>query len=96
MWNKQMGDAGWGGSLHSTYQPGQARVWGASAEGGHTMAVAPIGVRNCGNGLGGGVSQAAIGEAQVLTAVQAVEPPPGATAKNMNDDTLVGVMNGRL
>lgn len=33
MWNMQRGDAGWGGSMHSTYQDGQQRIWGASAEG---------------------------------------------------------------
>jgi hypothetical protein len=88
MWHKQMGDAGWGGSMHSTYQPGQSRVWGASAEGGHTMAVTPVRSRSC----GGGVSPAAVGEAQALTAAQAFEP--SGSAKNMSDDALMRVMNG--
>lgn len=93
MWHKQMGDAGWGGSMHSSYQPGQSRVWGASAEGGHALAVAPVGVRSCGSGLGGaGVSPAAVAEAQALTAAQAFEP--ASSAKNMNDDALMRVMNG--
>lgn len=92
MWHKQMGDAGWGGSMHSSYQPGQSRIWGASAEDGHTMAVAPVGVRSCGSGLGGGVSPAALGEAQALTAAQGFKP--SGTAKNMSDDALMRVMNG--
>ena len=41
MWNLQSGPAGWGGPMHSTYPPGEGRVWGASAEGGNTMAVVP-------------------------------------------------------
>jgi hypothetical protein len=92
LWQNQMGDAGWGGSMHSTYQPGQPRVWGASAEGGHTMAVVPRVVRHCRNGLGKGISPAAVGEARVLTAAQAFEP--AASAKNMSDDALMRVMNG--
>lgn len=92
IWQGQMGDAGWGGSMHSTHQPGQSRVWGASAEGGHAMAVSPVGVRSCGSGLGGGVSPAAVGEAQALTAAQAFDPP--GSAKNMSDDALMRVMNG--
>lgn len=92
MWHKQMGDAGWGGTMHSSYQPGQSRAWGASAEGSHTMAVAPVGVRSCGPGLGGGVSPAALGEAQALMAAQGFEP--SGSAKNMSDDALMRVMNG--
>jgi len=92
MWQGQVGDAGWGGSMHSSHQPGQTRVWGASAEGGHAMAVAPVGVRSCGSGLGGGVSPAAVGEAQALTAAQAFDP--SGSAKNMSDDALMRVMNG--
>lgn len=88
MWNLQMGNAGWGGSMQSTYQPGEARVWGASAEGGHAMAVAP----HLSQGCGTPVSPAAVGEAQVLTAVQAYEP--AASAKAMSDDALMRVMNG--
>jgi len=92
LWQGQMGDAGWGGSMHSTYQPGQARVWGSSAEGGHALAVNPVSVRSCGTGLGGGVSPAAVGEAQVLTAAQAFDA--SGSAKNMSDDALMRVMNG--
>jgi hypothetical protein len=92
MWHKQMGDAGWGGTMHSSYQPGQSRVWGSSAEGSHEMAVAPLGVRSCGRGLGGGVSPAAVDEAQALAAAQAFEP--SGSAKNMSDDSLMRVMNG--
>lgn len=88
LWQMQMGDAGWGGSMHSTYQLGQPRVWGASAEGGHDLAVVPRTVRSCKTP----VSPAAVGEAQVLTAAQAFEP--AAQAKNMSDDALMRVMNG--
>lgn len=101
MWQNQMGDAGWGGSMHSTYQDGQSRVWGASAEGGHDMVVAPHAVKNCSgaNCVGAprvpcAVSPAAVGEAQALTAAQAFEPAAESSAKNMNDDALVRVMNG--
>ncbi|GFR88171.1 hypothetical protein ElyMa_002510900 [Elysia marginata] len=41
-WQGQMGDAGWGGPMHSTHQPGQSRIRGASAEGDHVLAVAPV------------------------------------------------------
>ena len=90
----QMGDAGWGGSMHSTYQKGQPRVWGASAEGGHSMAVVPQ-ARSCGSGCDSGgmmMSPAAVGEAQALMAAQSLEP--AGSAKNMSDDALMRVMNG--
>jgi hypothetical protein len=91
MWQLQMGDAGWGGSMHSTYQKGQPRVWGASAVGGHEMAVVPRGSYNCRRG---GIGPAAAGEAQALTAVQALDPNSGGSAKHMSDDALMRVMNG--
>lgn len=96
LWQLQMGDAGWGGSVHSTYQPGESRVYGASADGGHTMTAAPVLHRKCGTP----VSPSAMGEAQALTAAQAFyEDPPsgGAPAhkkSDMSDDALVRVMNG--
>ena len=89
MWQNQMGDAGWGGSMHSTYQPGESRVWGSSAEGGHNMAVAPVGIQSCGRG----VSPAAMGEAQALSAVQALDSRK-SSAKNMSDDDLIRGLNG--
>lgn len=96
IWHKQMGDAGWGGSMHSSYQPGEARVYGGSAEGGHSMAVTPVGVRSCGGGLGGGVSAAATGEAHALAAVQALDPlnKTSSSAKHMDDEDLAHIMNG--
>lgn len=99
LWHHQMGDAGWGGSMHSTYQQGQSRVWGASAEGGHDMAVVPQSVHGCG-GVDCSVSSApacavgaaAVGEAHALLSAQAFEP--AESAKNMSDDALMLVMNG--
>jgi hypothetical protein len=92
MWHKQMGDAGWGGTLHSSHQPGESRVWSSSADGGHTMGVTPVGVTSCGSDLRGSVSPSAQGEAQALMAVGAFDP--SGSAKNMSDDALVRVMNG--
>jgi hypothetical protein len=88
LWHYQMGDAGWGGPMHSTHQQGQPRVWGASAESDHDMGVVSQSIRGC----GGSVSPAAVGEAQALTAAQAFEP--AGSAKNMSDDDLMRVMNG--
>lgn len=99
MWYKQMGDAGWGGSMHSTYQHGQPRVWGASAEGGHDMALVPQGSDSCGGAncslsarMPCAVSPAAVSEADALTAVQALDP--SSSAKSMSDDALMSIMNG--
>jgi hypothetical protein len=89
MWHNQMGDAGWGGTMHSTYQPGESRVYSSSAEGGHTAAVTPGKTHSC-----GGVSSAAAGEAQALHAVQAIGHTD--SAKNMSDDALMRVMNGGM
>jgi hypothetical protein len=97
LWQYQLGEAGWGGPMHSTYQKGQSRVWGASAEGGHDMAVVPKAALHC-NGadcppsVPCAVSPAAVGEAQALTAVQALDP--SGSAKNMSDDALMRVMSG--
>jgi hypothetical protein len=100
LWQMQMGDAGWGGSMHSTYQEGQPRVWGASAEGGHDMDVVPQSVRTCGGADCSvsarppcAVSPAAVGEVDALTAVQALEPA-SSSAKGMSDDALMSIMNG--
>jgi len=90
MWYKQMGNAGHGGSMDSTYQEGQPRVWGASAEGGHDMVVEPI--LHYGS-CGAQVSPAAVGEARTLEALQAVEPTAGS-AKGMSDNALMRIMSG--
>lgn len=88
-WQNQFGDAGWGGSMHSTYQPGQARVWGASAEGGHSMATVPQLSTSC----NGKASPAAVGEAHALVAAQAAGGHDGS-AKNMDDSALESIMRG--
>jgi hypothetical protein len=47
MWYYQRGDAGWGGPMQSTYQTGQSRVWGASAEGPDEPSVIPYPYQSC-------------------------------------------------
>ena len=86
LWHYQMGDAGWGGTLHTTHQKGQSRVWGVSADGDHQEAVVPRGHYSS-----SAAGSAALGEAHVLSAAQA---DPSGTAKHMNDDDLLHVMNG--
>lgn len=91
-WQNQMGDAGWGGSLQSTYQPGQPRVWGASADGGHTMQAEPQQEPlSCAQGTSKSNSYAAAGEARALEAAQAYDPN---THSSVDDDALVRVLNG--
>lgn len=94
MWQSQMGDAGWGGSMHSSYQPGEARVYGASAEGGHALVVHPEASMSCGGGGFGAprASVAALSEAAALDAAGAL--PAAGSAKDMDDDALMSVMNG--
>ena len=87
LWHNQMGDAGWGGSMHSTRQSGQPRVWGASAEGGHNMNMPSMMMRNYDH------SDNASAEAQALTAAQAFDSS-SSMMKNMNDETLMRMMNG--
>lgn len=91
IWQGQVGDAGWGGTMHSTYQNGQARVWGASAEGDHDKAITPVGVHTC-----GAPGAAAMDEAQTLMAAQAFDASNSGSAKAMSDDALVRVMNGGM
>lgn len=88
-WQNQMGNAGWGGSMQSTYQPGQARVWGASADGPHTMVEVPHLVQQC----GAPVDRTAVGDANVLEDLQALDVG-ATTAKTMTDEALLRVMNG--
>lgn len=103
MWHHQAGDAGWGGPLHTSYQHGESRVWGASAEdqGRHDHHVlVPQYSSGCGDdpmmhskGVHDpmrGIGHAAA-EAHALMAAQAYEP---ATMKHLNDDALMHVMNG--
>jgi hypothetical protein len=92
-WHNQMGDAGWGGTLHSTYQPGQSRVYGASAAGGHNEVAVPTGVVR---GCGGGVSSIAAEDAHGLVAAQAFDASTSGSAKNMSDDALMRVMKGEV
>jgi len=88
-WHHQMGDAGWGGSMHSTYQKGEPRVWGASADGGHDMSVTTESRKQCGAPW----SHAALGEVDSLIGVQALDPL-SVSAKKMSDDALIKIMNG--
>ena len=84
-WQNQMGDAGWGGSMHSTHQPGESRVYGASAEGGHRIAMKPYLYQGC-----GAPSAYAGQEAQALVGVQALDH--GNSAKDMTDADLSAIM----
>ncbi len=98
-WQNQMGDAGWGGPMHSTYQTGEARVWGASAEGPDTDAVIPTFQMpwNAGQvpaAWCGSPGSAAVGEAAVLSAAGGFDPASVSSAKNMDDSALVRIMNG--
>lgn len=87
MWQYQRGDAGWGGSLHSTFQDGETRVWGASAEGGDSSSVVSAPSTSCGKG-GCGLAD---GEMQAVMALNG----GGVTAsKDMSDDQLSSVLNG--
>ncbi len=107
LWQHQMGDAGWGGSMHSTRQPGEQRVWSASADGPHTMGVTNRGLTGSSqthqdtllSGCGA-VSASAQGEAATLPGAGALDltgSPPlslGGGEAVMSDDALVRVMNG--
>lgn len=85
MWHHQMGDGGWGGPMHSTYQGGQSRVWGASAEGGHDGVVVPRAAPSCGGGAGPvALDEVALG----------VTLAGAGSARGMSDDELTRVMNG--
>ena len=78
LWHHQMGDAGWGGAVHSTYQDGQSRVLGASAEGDHDTTIVPHATHSC--------HPAAVGGAYAVD--------HAGSAKHMSDDSLMRVMNG--
>lgn len=88
LWWNSFGDAGWGGPMHSSHQPGETRVHGSSAEGGHTPTLAMTPSQTC----GGAPSVAASHEASALAQAQALGTD--GSAKNMGDDALVRVMNG--
>lgn len=83
LWWHGMGDAGWGGSMHSTYQDGQSRVYGVSAEGGNDLVAKTHPSQAC----GGLSSPGAAAEARAQGVLS-------GSAKNMSDDQLVRVMSG--
>jgi hypothetical protein len=92
-WHNQMGDAGWGGTLHSSYQMGQPRVWSASAEGPHEMTTAPNhATRDPNMACPSDASRTANNEALALAAAGGLDLE--GTAKVMSDDELIKVMNG--
>lgn len=100
----QMGDAGWGGPLHSTYQSGDSRVFGAANANhpGDDIVTAPVGYVNCKSHY----DPTALGEARVLYESQALdEAMPfskmdqggspanlGYTAKGLDDSALMQLM----
>ena len=89
MWQGQMGDAGWGGSLHSSYRPGDSRVYSASAHSPtHVPAVVP---RQSGSTCPAPACAVALDEAGAHAVLQG---GPALSAKGMSDEALVGVMNG--
>jgi hypothetical protein len=82
-WHHGAQSAGWGGSMHSTTQPGESRAYGASAEGPHTPSARNVPTYSCGD-----QSPAAADEAVMLDALQA------GSAKDMSDEALMAVMSG--
>jgi len=88
LWWHGMGDAGHGGSMHSDYNYGASRVYGASADpaAGHYISPKAYPRQGCDPSLNPG----AVAEAYALKAAGAY----GGSAKNMSDDQLMKVMNG--
>ena len=95
LWQNQAGDAGWGGNMQSTYQDGESRVYGASAEAcnPHHVSVVPQLYQGCNASSypNCGSTSMATSEAQALVSAQAMAP---ATAATMSDNDLQRVMNG--
>ena len=102
----QMGNAGWGGSLQSTYQAGDSRVFGGSNANypGDDITTVPTGYVNCKQKY----DPTALGEARVLYEAQALdEAMPlrkldrggspsnlGYGARGLDDSSLMDIMGG--
>ena len=91
-WQHQMGDAGWGGSLGSTYRMTDGRVYGASNSGwAHDPTESPKLMNVCGQ-----LDPATFIETNTLVDLQAVDPKvPGelAASKALDDVSLMRIMS---
>lgn len=89
LWHYQMGDAGWGGSMHSDYTTGDARVYSSSSEDlSHDVHVKPVySLHPDADHDLRPPSASAVEEARALQHLQAI-----GQSKVMSDDELAQLM----